>query len=450
MNHLLILLLAFNISILFAQIEEHKEITGPFKAPQEVTTACLECHEDAAKEVMATSHWTWMSSDSLNIPGHKNKMQIGKQNLFNNFCINLNSNWPRCTSCHVGYGWKDETFDFLNEKNVDCLVCHDNTGKYKKSPAGSGYPEKDVDLVYIAQNVDMPNRKTCGNCHFYGGGGDNVKHGDLEIGLINPDTNLDVHMGENDMLCQDCHETDNHNMKGAAFSVSIDMSEEQVECSNCHELPIHETEEIDKHTKKIACQTCHIPVYAKEKPTKVYWDWSTAGQEIESEKDRFGKATYIKKKGSFRWDKNIQPEYLWYSGNSQRYLTGDKINKNGVTRLNYPLGSKNDSHSKIYPFKVHRGKQISDAENDYLIVPQLWGGFWKHFDWNKAAEEGMKSVNLPYSGKYEFVETEMYWRVNHEIVGSDEALQCNGCHAENGRMDWNLLGYKENPAPIEE
>ena len=26
---------------------------------------------------------------------------------------------------HIGYGWKDNSFDFKSEANVDCLVCHD-------------------------------------------------------------------------------------------------------------------------------------------------------------------------------------------------------------------------------------------------------------------------------------------------------------------------------------
>ena len=63
-------------------------------------------------------------------------------NTINNFCINLNGNWPRCTSCHIGYGWEDADFDFTDMTKIDCLVCHDTTGKYKKSPPGAGFPER--------------------------------------------------------------------------------------------------------------------------------------------------------------------------------------------------------------------------------------------------------------------------------------------------------------------
>ena len=35
---------------------------------------------------------------------------------------------------------KDATFDFSDPGNVDCLVCHDTTGTYKKLPAAAGHP----------------------------------------------------------------------------------------------------------------------------------------------------------------------------------------------------------------------------------------------------------------------------------------------------------------------
>ena len=122
--------------------------------------------------------------------------KLGKKTVINNFCGTIQSNEPRCTSCHIGYGWKDNTFDFTSEVNVDCLVCHDRTGKYKKLPTGAGHPLykemkkgdkviKPVDLAHVAQKVGKTSRQTCGGCHFTGGGGNAVKHGDLDMSLIN-------------------------------------------------------------------------------------------------------------------------------------------------------------------------------------------------------------------------------------------------------------------------
>ncbi len=104
-------------------------VTGPFDSPQAVTRACLSCHPQAAGEVMATSHWTW-ESDTATSPLTGASMRIGKKNMINNFCIGVQSNEPRCMSCHAGYGWQDNSFDFGNEENIDCLVCHDSSGTY--------------------------------------------------------------------------------------------------------------------------------------------------------------------------------------------------------------------------------------------------------------------------------------------------------------------------------
>ncbi|NIR40058.1 MAG: cytochrome C, partial [Actinobacteria bacterium] len=64
----------------------------------------------------------------------------GKNQVLNNYCVNVRTNEPRCTSCHAGYGWRDETFDFEDPGNIDCLVCHEQTGAYKKFPTGAGHP----------------------------------------------------------------------------------------------------------------------------------------------------------------------------------------------------------------------------------------------------------------------------------------------------------------------
>jgi len=105
-----------------------------FASAPEVTVACLSCHENSAKEIHKTAHWTWEYI-------HPDTGQVlGKQNVINNFCIAIQSNEPRCTSCHVGYGWADDSFDFSSEENVDCMVCHDTTGTYKKFPTAAGYP----------------------------------------------------------------------------------------------------------------------------------------------------------------------------------------------------------------------------------------------------------------------------------------------------------------------
>jgi nitrate/TMAO reductase-like tetraheme cytochrome c subunit len=172
---------AFGAGALAYGAAEHKEISGPFASPMEVTKKCLECHEDAAHDVMQTSHWTWKLQQDY---GERGQVDRGKKNAVNNFCISVNGNWARCTSCHIGYGWKDANFDFSDASRIDCLVCHDTTGKYKKPGPAAGMPagftgkekfdKKSVDLLAVAQNIGTPSRENCIVCHGFGGGGNNV------------------------------------------------------------------------------------------------------------------------------------------------------------------------------------------------------------------------------------------------------------------------------------
>ncbi len=420
------------------KVPNHNQLVkfeGPVDALA-VTRNCLSCHEKEGRAILKTAHWNWHGASPYTV-GHEKRVDLGKKSAtINNFCINLNGNWPRCTSCHIGYGWEDENFDFTDMARIDCLVCHDTTGKYKKRPTAAGYPEKNLDMAAIARNVGRPSRSTCGmNCHFRGGG-DAVKHGDMSAVLQKPDKQHDVHMGVSNgglnFRCQDCHKTRNHMISGR--SISVPAVEGDLSCEYCHTDKPHVGRELtdhhlNKHTKHVACQTCHIPIYSKSNPTKVFWDWSTAGQDRAVSKDKYGKPDYAKKKGSFKWEEAVKPTYLWYNGTVKRYLLGDRINENGPTQLTEPIGSIHDPASRIYPFKLHRGKQISDSVYQYLIAPKLWKGYWKHWDWDKAARDGMQHAGLPYSGKHEFVETVMYWGLTHEVVPKENALACAECHA---------------------
>lgn len=431
---------------------------GPFKTGPDVTKKCLECHSKEAKDFMKTSHWNW-TKDQM-VKGKKEA--LGKKNVINNFCISLTGNWPRCTSCHAGYGWKDGSFDFTKAENVDCLVCHDTTGSYKKFPAGAGHPayageNKEwpaksgkmfpvADLVKVAQSVGKPNRATCGSCHFYGGGGDHIKHGDLDSSLTKPTADIDVHMGRMNFTCQTCHKTKSHAIPGESLLVSQGDAA-RVQCTDCHKAAPHKNGFYNKHAKKVACQTCHVPTIAKALPTKVWWDWSKAGQDIKPEHDKFGMETYAKIKGEFRWNKDFAPEYFWYNGKVDRTLADDKIDPAKVVQFNRPLGDRNDPKALITPFKVMRGKQPYDKGNNVMATVKVFGpgGYWATFDWNQAIANGMKAAGRPYSGTYGFVETSMVWKVNHMVAPKEKALKCNDCHGDKGRLDWKALGYKGDP-----
>lgn len=417
-------------------------IKGPFASGQEVTQACLNCHPEAAVQVMQTTHWTW-ESRPFDASWRSEPVTIGKINQINNFCISSQGNQKKCMSCHIGYGWQENApFDFSNPLNVDCLACHADPSTYAKGDYGEPMP--DVDLTAAAKSVRNPNRDNCGQCHFDGGGGNGVKHGDLDESLYFPSENLDVHMGRNDFLCTDCHRTQAHVIKGrlVADNLTIDPAE-QVACTDCHSEGLHSDERINIHLSSVACQTCHVPSMALKNPTKTFWDWSTSGQD--RPEDHY---TYLKIKGTFIYEKNVKPHYLWFNGNlAYRYLLGDLIDPSKPTYINLPAGDIQDAGAKIFPFKVHIALQPYDVQYNYLLAPITAGdnGYWTNFDWDNAFRLAESITGLKYSGQYGFAETWMYWPTTHMVQPKENALQCTDCHSAEGRLDWMALGYPGDP-----
>ncbi|MDH5600289.1 MAG: tetrathionate reductase family octaheme c-type cytochrome, partial [Gammaproteobacteria bacterium] len=439
-----------------------KELQKNFKDGPAVTEACLSCHTEAAKQVHATKHWTW---EFIN-PATKRK--LGKKHVINNFCTSTKTNQTFCSACHIGYGWKDDNFDFTKEESVDCLACHDTTKTYKKYPGLSGHPnykdyewppksgkiKKPTDLKKIAQNVGKTSRDTCGACHFYGGGGDAVKHGDLDSSLKQPMKYLDVHMDADGLnfSCGECHLSDSHKVSGSRYATtSIDTKGAMVRgkagernpttCVACHDnAPHKDYAKLNDHTDKIACQTCHIPEYARgPRETKMTWDWSTAGKLDEKGKSiktftSSGMVAYVSKKGDFTYDRYVIPEYKWFNGEVKYTLFGDKVDGTETVKINDYRGEAGDPNALIWPFKVFRGKQPFDAGNQTLAVFHTAGNdenaFWGkgHYNWEKALKAGMAATGVPYSGKMGFVKTEMSWPITHMVAPKEDALSCAQCH----------------------
>lgn len=454
-----------------------------------VTRACLECHTQAAEQIHETSHWNWLG-DEVAVPGHVGRHRLGKANLLNNFCIGVQSNEASCAKCHIGYGWKDRTFDFKSKDRIDCLSCHDGTGEYVKTAPGRTGPDE-TDWGALARGVGPTSVRTCGACHFAGGGGEGVKHGDLDPSLLEAKKTLDVHMASDGLgfTCSSCHrgEEAGHRFKGRAPSVSVD-AKNLVTCAQCHGDAPHgrdfafrsekEREGAGRftagpqklspwqslrrnwHARRVACQTCHIPSFARENPTKLSWDWSRAGRRQPdgrpvTEYDEDGNISYFGAKGAFKWGRNVVPAYRWWNGTSGRYLTGDRFDASRTLVMNPPLGGPGDPASKIWPFKLHAGKQPYDAVHKTLIQPKTYGekgsgAYWSDYDWDKAARAGMKYAGLPFSGEIGFARTEMYWPVSHMVAQGDRGLSCADCHSRAGRLAGvggvYIPGFDRSPA----
>ncbi|MEG4643751.1 tetrathionate reductase family octaheme c-type cytochrome [Paracoccus sp. APAP_BH8] len=450
-------------------------LKGPFSSGPEVTQACLSCHTEAGNQVMHTLHWTWDYTHA------ETGQKLGKSSVINSFCGNVGSNEARCTSCHAGYGWTDVRQPPPSDPaRVDCLACHDRSGQYAKLdnmaglpplepvPAGAktitGADARPVDLARVAQSVGAPGRDNCGNCHFYGGGGDNVKHGDLSSALIRPDLATDVHMSPQggNFTCQTCHVTEDHRVAGSRYAVEakdivdthlLGQPRDAATCESCHGNRPHPVTptgmKLDDHTDRVACQTCHIPSFARGGvATKTLWDWSTAGklkdgkpfaEEAFTQSDGQHLHTYLSTKGNFEWAENVVPFYGWFNGTVE-YTTAETVFDPSLpVEINRLEGSAGDPDARIWPFKRMAGRQAFDTERNVLLHSQVYGpqtdtAFWTNFDWAKALQAAARYMGTDYSGKFDFVDTRMYWPITHMVAPAEDALKCGACHRPEGRM----------------
>lgn len=463
-----------------ADHSKFEALQGPFLNGAEVTRACLTCHTEAAKQIMATKHWRWEYKDP------QTGKTLGKKSMLNNFCIGDRSNEGFCQSCHVGFGWKDSSFDFQAQDKVDCLVCHHTgVGNYTKPPGLAGevpterteFPPASgkfldpVDLALVAQHVGKTSTATCGSCHYKGGGGDGVKHGDLDSSLDTADRTLDVHMaskakGGAGFTCATCHESDGHHISGSRIQVAAadphgprlrgaDDDRAASTCQSCHGNKPHQSEflqinRLNQHSDKLACQACHVPEFARGGiATKLSWDWSTAGR-LNSEgkpfeiKDADGHVIYSSKKGDFTLGEHVVPDYIWFNGDVEFTTQEDIIDPTEVVQINRYMGSAEDAQSRIWPVKIMQGKQPYDSVHNRLLVPHTATpddtAFWFNFDWDKALVAGAQATGVPFSGQYDFVQTEMLWPITHMVAPSNQAVSCVACHTASGSRMGSLTG----------
>ena len=438
----------------------------------EGTESCLNCHGLIGDEMLTNAHFAWEGVAS-NIEGYEGETH-GKNDLINNFCIAVPTNEGRCTQCHTGYGYADDTFAFNDPKTVDCLVCHDQSGTYAKGKTSAGLPDPAVDLTIVARSVaengGVPGRKNCIGCHANAGGGDNVKHGDLAMAMLDTTREFDVHMGTDggDFTCVDCHGVKkdldeklvDHGIGGMPLHSTDDGAMKS--CVDCHgdrdnihvALPVAGM--VGQHPT-LACQVCHIPTFARETSTKVEWYWEDAGQDVDPipVDPATGRATYDKKKGRFVWANDVRAEFLYFDGKWDRMMinVNDQPTETPVV-FAAPTADYTTPGAMIYPFKKMIGNQVADANNDTMLVPHLFGlkggpnPYWVAYDWDLAIQDGVANTGQIYSGDFEFVDTVMYLSVNHEVAPKEDALggenECGDCHL-GGQTNWTALGYTDDP-----
>ncbi|MFB3854421.1 MAG: hypothetical protein ACE148_11430 [Vicinamibacterales bacterium] len=428
----------------------------------EGTKTCLACHEDEALAVHSSVHYQWQG-DATESEG-LSTTRAGKLGGINDFCIYPDINWlgklttttgavvdGGCARCHTGLGLKPKPEPTQEQlENIDCLLCH--SPSYKRTVAGdqaTGFrmvpdtAKMTVSLLQAAVDIQKPTSGTCLSCHTKAGGGNNFKRGDIEEAHRNATPAVDVHMaptsqGGAGLSCTSCHVAAGHRIPGRGVDMRERDTPTPVECSSCHTAQPHSDSRLNNHTARVACNVCHVPSFAKVAPTDMRRDWSLPGV-LSHETGLYEPAMELRT--------NVTPVYRFFNGRSKFYEFGQPAaaGENGRVLMAGPLGNVGDVGAKITAMKRHEGKQPIDPVTRVLL-PLKIGLFFQSADILGAITQGRAAMQWPDNG-HEFVETERYMGVYHEVAPKEQALTCGSCHTTSGsagRLDFAALGYTPN------
>lgn len=424
-------------------------------------TACLSCHDGGDggvqyDQMWSSTHYAW-TGEAVDMTNQQGTQQGKLTNAVNSYCINILGDWPVCGSCHVGRGIEPGQGD--TKANIDCLACHSSEymGARARLPDGSMGVASPTDTM--VQNLGKPTRLNCLMCHAKAGGGDAVKRGDLSLATItNSDANFDVHMNTSgpDLSCQSCHVFEQHLVigKGSDLRPTDDPNRgAEVKCTTCHNndgnggwshaIAGANRSEGDRHGARVACQSCHIPTYAKV-ATEVTRDWrmhhGTEGPTV---------ADGVSGPGHPHTSKaaNLIPEYLFWDRTSDNYLLDDDATltedttKSGVYDghglvadvpysstfpTSRPLGDVNNG--KLYPFKYKTALQPITIADDRLIALNTFTYIKGSGDVGQAIQEGLVDMGYSASEPYEWAVTDTYQLLNHGANPAAQVADCTQCH----------------------
>ena len=337
--------------------------------------------------------------------------------------------WGDCTSgdAPCNFQWTETLShtDYLGVHRSWTLPKEDAQGNLQFGPDTG---KMTVSIVEAARNVHLPTRASCLRCHATAGGGDGTKRGDLSGANVSMPRAKDVHMGSDgaDLACYHCHaSSQSHREKGRGVDLRPSDSTEPMTCTggHCHPSDPHDSLGLNLHTDHVACQTCHIPAYAKDGvSTEVARDWS---RPFWAQGLFGGQGGY--KPEEIRAD-NLTPTYAWYDGTSYVYVLGQVAVRNaaGQYELAAPHGDVWSADAKIHPMKEHvSNSALHDATG--RMIPHVTSTFFFTGDFSRAVEEGMANVGL--SGSWSLVDIHTFQSINHGVEPEENALACGQCHS---------------------
>lgn len=206
-------------------------------------------------------------------------------------------------------------------------------------------------------------------------------------------------------------------------------------CTNCHAQPPHENDRLDQHTLRLDCTVCHIPYFAKIASTDIFRDYRAV--EVYEVKQLYEPA--------IQRQSQVVPVYRFWNGLSTFYQFGTRavLGDNGRLLMADPLGDILDPDAKIFPFKYHQAMQPHDPVSGRLL-PLKMGILFQRGDVEAAVLAGVNELGWELPQGYDFLPTERYMGIFHEVSPAEQALECKDCHSEKSRMDFELLGYAPN------
>lgn len=420
----------------------HRNITQ-YDGPQ----TCVACHATEAEDALHSEHMKWE----------------GKWSQVNTYCTSPEPADYACLSCHASTG--KVTNQTVND--VDCLICHSDTYRRslqpldipvtvtdwqgttktymtpRKNAEGNYTMQPRFDLMppgttmeQLAQNVHLPTRATCLRCHAGAGGGDGVKRGDISSVTINPPLTSDVHMSPQgaNFTCQTCHVTTDHKIAGKGIDLRISEGGAVKACADCHSAKPHGSSDLNKHTDRVACQTCHIPAFARDVATEMSRDWT---HPVWNPAACSGQGGWV---GEEVKASNVVPQYTFWNGASYVYDLAQSISaqSDGSYAMAAAEGDINGAGSKLYPIKLHQAVQPRhDATGRMVQYDVLWNFMTGKYE--EAAARGVAFMGL--SGSYSWVHTTAEQLITHGVAPEDDALACAACHNDGPQMDLQALGY---------
>ena len=235
-----------------------------------------------------------------------------------------------CDKCHAGYGCVDAAFDFTDARNIDCLACHDNTGTYEGPAAGCPSPSVNLERGGADTSAGRSGAN-CGTCHFFGGGGNNVKHGDLEQAMFEPTRERRRAHGERRRQPAVRRLPPRREPPDARQDLLavVDEPEPRRPASSATRPAARRRPAQRAHAEGGLPDLPHPDLREGRTPRR----WRGTGRppggcataQPYEEKDAHGNITYASIKGSFTWATNVTPEYAWFDGTAGHYLLGDRV-----------------------------------------------------------------------------------------------------------------------------